>query len=390
LAEWRRARSVDVPVADIRVYTFAARLLIGAESIDVEFPILPRIQVFVRRAPWVQGDLVQIAALLPVADGWICRLVDQGLESLVGGRVPEVVQSIQMQGTLYGPDILLGPVDLGVVDAADDVRGDQCGQDAKDHDDDHDLDQGKTCFAVNASICNTLRKSHIGSVTLGWIRGPGPTEVGLIALMISGIPTGQAPAAAARGRPVGWICLAALGVLVLGLQVGGDGVRVALQYDREAIGEGQVWRLLTGHLVHLGWRHAVLNVTGLFIVAVAFRGMFERHAWMIVGLGSLAAVDIGLMTGSPELLWYVGLSGVLHGVVSAAAVGLLAQRRALGAIALGVVAIKVVHENWSGAAPAAEAWIGGDIVVAAHLWGAIGGILAAVSVIWARGHTRSL
>jgi rhomboid family GlyGly-CTERM serine protease len=176
----------------------------------------------------------------------------------------------------------------------------------------------------------------------------------------------------------------------LGLQVGGDGVRVALQYDREAIGEGQVWRLLTGHLVHLGWRHAVLNVTGLFIVAVAFRGMFERHAWMIVGLGSLAAVDIGLMTGSPELLWYVGLSGVLHGVVSAAAVGLLAQRRALGAIALGVVAIKVVHENWSGAAPAAEAWIGGDIVVAAHLWGAIGGILAAVSVIWARGHTRSL
>jgi len=390
LAECRRARSVDVPVADIRVYPFATRLLIGAEGINVKFPILPRMEVFVGCAPWVHGDLVQIAALLPVPDRRVCRLVDQCLESLVRCRVAKVVEPVQVQGALYSPDILLGSIDLGIVDAADDVRGDQCSQNAKDHDDDHDLDQGETCFAVNASICNTLRKSHIGSVTLGWIRGRGPTEIGLIALMISGIPTGQAPATAVRGRPVGWISLAVLGAMILGLQVGGDSVRIDLQYERQAIGEGQVWRLLTGHLVHLGWRHAILNVTGLFLVAMACRGVFDRRAWMVVGLGSLAAVDIGLWALSPEVLWYVGLSGILHGVISAAAVGLLAQRRMLGAIALGVIAIKVIRENWSGAASAAAAWLGGDIVVTAHLWGAIGGILAAVCVIRARDHSGSL
>ncbi|UCC14970.1 MAG: rhombosortase [Gammaproteobacteria bacterium] len=177
---------------------------------------------------------------------------------------------------------------------------------------------------------------------------------------------------------------------MLGLQAGGDSLRQCLQYDREAIQVGELWRLLTGHVVHLGWRHAILNLTALFLLAAAFHGVFDRHGWILVTLGSLVAVDIGLWALAPQVAWYVGLSGVLHGLVSAAAVGLLAQRRVLGAIALGVVSLKIVRELWSGASPAAEAWLGGDVVVTAHLWGAVGGILVAVSLIRTRGHTRSL
>ena len=55
------------------------------------------------------------------------------------------------------------------------------------------------------------------------------------------------------------IALALLaGVLVLLGDLAGD--RLAL--DRAAVSQGQVWRLLTGHLVHLGPYHAMLNIVG--------------------------------------------------------------------------------------------------------------------------------
>ena len=49
-----------VPTADIRVFTFAARLSIGAERHDVNLALDARIQVLIRTAPRVVGQFVQV------------------------------------------------------------------------------------------------------------------------------------------------------------------------------------------------------------------------------------------------------------------------------------------------------------------------------------------
>ena len=54
--------------------------------------------------------------------------------------------------------------------------------------------------------------------------------------------------------------------IALLLEVAGDSATALLRYDREVIGNGELWRLLTGHLVHLGWSHFLLNAIGLALV----------------------------------------------------------------------------------------------------------------------------
>ena len=76
------------------------------------------------------------------------------------------------------------------------------------------------------------------------------------------------------------------------------------------------------------------------------------------------------------MAWYVGLSGVLHGLVAAGALALLLRREALGAVlALGLCA-KLGYEQLAGPVPFTAESVGGPVVVAAHLYGAAGGFLA--------------
>jgi membrane associated rhomboid family serine protease len=41
----------------------------------------------------------------------------------------------------------------------------------------------------------------------------------------------------------------------LALGLGEDELRQWGRYDREALESGELWRLVTAHLVHLGWGH---------------------------------------------------------------------------------------------------------------------------------------
>jgi hypothetical protein len=97
-----------------------------------------------------------------------------------------------------------------------------------------------------------------------------------------------------------------------------------------------------------------------------------------VALISSLAVGLGLLSLSPQVAWYVGLSGTARGLVAAGCLKLAWQRHsASGALGLAALAGKLAWEQWHGAMPGSEAIIGGTTVVNAHLYGAIGGLIAA-------------
>ena len=56
------------------------------------------------------------------------------------------------------------------------------------------------------------------------------------------------------------LVLLALSAAVMGL---GEAGFEALSYQRDRITSGALWRLLSGHWVHLGWAHLLLNLAGL-------------------------------------------------------------------------------------------------------------------------------
>jgi rhomboid family GlyGly-CTERM serine protease len=165
-------------------------------------------------------------------------------------------------------------------------------------------------------------------------------------------------------------------------------VRELGRYERAALESGEYWRLVSGHLVHLGPGHLWPNVAALAIVGLLFEDVFRNADWWRVSAVSAAAIDLGLYAFQPAVLWYVGLSGVLHGIVAAGALALVLRRHTVGIVlALGLAA-KLVFEQAAGPLPFTAESVGGPVVVAAHLYGALGGVLGEAAAQIGRHRSR--
>ena len=153
-----------------------------------------------------------------------------------------------------------------------------------------------------------------------------------------------------------------------------------LRYDRSAIATGQWWRLLTAHIAHLGLHHAVLNTLGLAFLWALFAREWRPRDWVVIILVVTAAIDGGLWFRDPQLAWYVGVSGVLHGLMAAGVVASVRRRDPLGWIMAALLAAKLTYEQLHGPLPFAGKSV--PVVVDAHLYGASAGFLAAVILSW--------
>jgi len=148
-----------------------------------------------------------------------------------------------------------------------------------------------------------------------------------------------------------------------------DGLRL-----ERALALAEPWRLATGHLVHPAWTHLLLNIAGLAVLWVIVGDAIRPGAWLCVILACAAAVSLGLLVFSPAVAWYVGMSGILHGMLAAGAIASLGQRPALGAILLALLTGKLVLEWLATGESATSSLVGGAVITDAHLYGALAGL----------------
>ncbi len=172
------------------------------------------------------------------------------------------------------------------------------------------------------------------------------------------------------------------------IELFGDSGRSFLQFDRAAISAGELWRLISGHFVHLGPNHFFLNAFGLVLVWFLVGMRFRLRQWLIVIAVSIAGIDAGLWFFDAQLTWYVGMSGFLHGMLAAGIVkGFPAVPREAMLIGV-VVVVKIMFEQLVGPLPGSEQSAGGDVVVNAHLYGVLAGV-ATAAVFWNRDMAKS-
>lgn len=176
-----------------------------------------------------------------------------------------------------------------------------------------------------------------------------------------------------------WV-LAGLCLLPMALEFWGDAGRLLLRYEREAIVGGEYWRLMTGHLVHLGWGHLLLNLAGLALLWALFASGYTLWRWLVIVLFSIACIDAGFLLFEPQLRWYVGLSGVLHGVMAAGTLAWLRNRERGAWVLAAFLVGKLAWEYFAGPMPFSAESAGGAVIVQAHLYGALGGALGAVII----------
>lgn len=187
-----------------------------------------------------------------------------------------------------------------------------------------------------------------------------------------------------------WLAPLAIAVLAAALELGGDPLRLALRYERAALESGELWRLLSGHLVHLGTSHMLMNVAALGVIAFVFAPVLRARDWIIAAFSSALSIDFGLFVFDPDVVWYVGLSGVLHGLWAAGSIRAFALGRpGAGSLALLLLA-KLGYESLIGPVPMTGEIAAGPVITQAHAWGALGGALWPLGSLATRYIGRSL
>jgi rhomboid family GlyGly-CTERM serine protease len=188
----------------------------------------------------------------------------------------------------------------------------------------------------------------------------------------------------------GWLVPAAIALLAAGLELGGERWRLALRYDRGALEAGELWRLAGAHLVHLGPSHMLMNVAALAVLAYVFADVLRPRDWVVSALASALVIDFGLFVFHPQVVWYVGLSGMLHGFWAAGCIRALELGRREALPLLALIVLKLGYEMLIGPVPLTGEIAAGPVVTQAHAWGALGGALWPLGLLATRYRGRSL
>ena len=120
------------------------------------------------------------------------------------------------------------------------------------------------------------------------------------------------PASPSSAAPLPW---AAFGVALVSVGIQAiPGLRDELVYERTALANGELWRAWTGHLVHFGWPHLVVDAGLLFIL-----GWFgERRYPAFTRWGLLLMppfISAAIYWFDPTMQRYGGLSAVNLGLL---------------------------------------------------------------------------
>ena len=161
------------------------------------------------------------------------------------------------------------------------------------------------------------------------------------------------------------------------------------EYNRLAVSNGELWRLLTAHLVHTEGSHFLLNLAGLVLVWVFFANLASARDWLACLLAVSLFTSVMVYLWLPDLMLFVGLSGVLHGLFTYGLWRDWSLRRAEAVMLLLIVSAKLGWEQLMGPLPGSEQAAGGPVLVEAHLYGALGGILyGGLRQAWRAWHRR--
>ena len=170
-----------------------------------------------------------------------------------------------------------------------------------------------------------------------------------------------------------WLGLALVALLIYLI----PGAASVLEWRREAIADGQLWRLISGHWTHYTPGHLGWDAAALVVLGTALAGRDRRRLVATLVLAQLV-IAVGIWWWHPELTRYRGLSGIDAALFCYLATDLSRRTRNPTAAALILLFwAKVGYEAWTGNCLFVTQQ-GFVSLPSAHLLGGLTGMIAAL------------
>lgn len=147
-----------------------------------------------------------------------------------------------------------------------------------------------------------------------------------------------------------------------------------LAYDRVEIQQFQLWRFITGNLLHTNANHLYMNLAGVLLLWALHGWYFNLQQYTAILLFLSISTTLGIYVFASQLHWYVGLSGLLHGVMLLGAYFDIRKGLKSGWLLLLGVIVKVAHEQIFGASQDIANLINANVAIDAHLYGTLSGL----------------
>ncbi|MCB1875737.1 MAG: rhombosortase [Chromatiales bacterium] len=144
-----------------------------------------------------------------------------------------------------------------------------------------------------------------------------------------------------------------------------------LVYDRVAVSQGEIWRLLSGAAVHVSGVHLALNLVGLALIWLLFGFRLSSGEWWFAALFTAVVGGALGFVVNPDLRYSLGASGLLHGLLAAGCLAEIRQRGPIGYLVLAILVAKILAEQFSDVTTAR--WLANPVNVHAHWQGAAAG-----------------
>lgn len=169
-----------------------------------------------------------------------------------------------------------------------------------------------------------------------------------------------------------WLCLSILCLCIYLLNTTDPNF---IDYNRQLITHGQYWRLISGNFNHTNEYHLILNITALLVIAGLHAQYYSSTHFSFIILYLASAVGIAIFILSPEVSLYVGLSGILHGLmVIGGACDIRNSMKTGWLLVLGTIG-KVVYEQVFNNTEQMNKLIEAQVLTEAHLYGLVAGLI---------------
>jgi len=148
-------------------------------------------------------------------------------------------------------------------------------------------------------------------------------------------------------------------------------------FSRERIISGEIWRIWSGQLVHSNYSHLLMNASGFVILLIIYKNTFSNIQLLIRIAYLSSCIGLGLYIFNPEIQLYAGLSGIIYGLFTIAAIQAYFQNKHLLAYPIFIaISGKIFWENVDGSINnTSSSIINAHVASDAHLYGYISALI---------------